>query len=239
MRACFILFLLHHSALSLPSLPSLPPLILSSPSSSVPSNLPPHKGTTVPRLSSSPQQREEPALTGAAGLRGGGRSSAPPAPPRRRRRLPQSLLSLSSLWHSLPTLPKFFVSGTIGNIIFFNLDLLLTSSLLPPSPSPTSKSLAFALAYLLQLPVQHLLNALLVYRLSSILSPTPRHPSQRSRYLFTLFQTYRIYGMAVVLSTAVKAGVYGLGGSEFYSFVVAIYGVGAVNYWLLGRAMER
>jgi hypothetical protein len=75
---------------------------------------------------------------------------------------------------------RYFLSGTIGNLLMFHLDSiisrLLSSSALFASYSEvypflnsSLKSITFFLAYLAQIPAQHMLNALLVYSPSSIM----------------------------------------------------------------------
>jgi len=166
-----------------------------------------------------------PALHSTANFppRGGGvrvRRSPPPPSPTPLLRFAAPFKNLYSLFHLLPALPKFFLSGTIGNIIFFNLDLLLQSILFSPALTPTqlafAKSLTFPLSYLLQLPLQHLLNAILVYRLASVLKPTPAHPTPAKRYKHTLIATYRIYATAIVLTTVIKYCVFLVTQSDFW-----------------------
>ncbi len=141
------------------------------------------------------------------------------------------IVSVYNLWHRLPGIVKFGTAGTLGNVVFYHMDLAMKAFALPLCPpviSPVAPSLTFALAYMCQIPFQHFVNAIMVYRVSTIL------PAEK--YKSTLVATYKLYSFAIVY-TAVLRQLLGLVMNPVWSFIGATYGVGTLNFFLLGKAI--
>ena len=101
--------------------------------------------------------------------------------------------NIVELWFTIPMVPRFFASGTIGNVLLFIMDQYCSKHIIPilfekgPSKllkhlSDSKESVSFFISYAAQIIIQHLLNALLVFGLSSI--------STRKKYFETLIGTY-------------------------------------------------
>ena len=93
------------------------------------------------------------------------------------------------LWFSLPELVRFLTSANIGNIAFFSIDqtlykLVMTkiANDLPIILRENKESVCFFVSYLLQIVIQHFLNALLVYGMETI--------GSREKYFSTLLASY-------------------------------------------------
>lgn len=176
-----------------------------------------------------------------------------PSPAAARRRLPSSAaeaLDLASapvlvsyrIWYELvPTPVRFFLSGSIGNYLFYCIDERLCPALIslksPSSSVPSSRiqTASFFLSYLLSIPLCHFLNALLVYTLPTLLP-------LKQKYLKSLSKAYAVYAFAVVLTTALNAALQAepfFGGlSKSQAFVASVYGVGVINFFVMGKLMK-
>jgi hypothetical protein len=107
------------------------------------------------------------------------------------------------------------------------------SKLYPILNSASLKSISFFLAYLAQIPLQHLLNALMVYTPSSILP-------LRTQYLPSLARSYAAYTNAIVLTTLINyALIDKMGLPRGKAFLISVYGVGVLNFFILGRMMNK
>jgi len=97
------------------------------------------------------------------------------------------------------------------------------------SAAPSAAALAsvsFATAYLLQILLQHVLNAFLVYGPSTI--------ATRSLYLKSLLSTYTTYAGGLVISTFLNGWLTSRGMNKDTAFFVTLGGVGVGNYAALG-----
>jgi hypothetical protein len=106
--------------------------------------------------------------------------------------------TLSRLWFQLSEIARFFVSGNIGNMFFYMLEKainqqLCNASSLPEFVEEYKDTVSFFFGYLLQIVVQHSLNACLVYGLDTI--------STREKYFKTLLGQYSAYGCSLIGST--------------------------------------
>jgi len=116
-------------------------------------------------------------------LRGGART--PPPPP------PAALGNYDKLYadfYKWPEALRFFVSGNLGNMLFFTLERTLHSLLirnleaLPALVLEYKDAVTFMVAYFIQIASQHFLNAYIVYGLQTI--------STREKYIKTLIACY-------------------------------------------------
>lgn len=106
------------------------------------------------------------AVAVASLVRGGAQRKPMPPPPPSDNALLDSFMKLNE-----PL--RFFISGNIGNVIFFYVEriifvLLTKMSNLPAVVKEYLDSVSFFIAYLLQVVPQHYLHALLVYGLDTI-----------------------------------------------------------------------
>ena len=127
-------------------------------------------------------------------LRGGARVAAATSP-----QLSSHHRSSDGLYHRIstdfykhwPEPLRFFVSGNVGNVIFFTLERLLHSLLnhnlerLPAFLVEYKDGASFMMAYFLHIIAQHWLHAFLVYGMNTISTP--------QKYLRSLIGCYSTY----------------------------------------------
>jgi hypothetical protein len=119
------------------------------------------------------------AVAVASMVRGGARKPMPPPPS------PQEATYDAFMKLNEPL--RFFISGNIGNVIFFYTERLTFYLLnkmdgLPSAIKEYIDSVSFFIAYLVQVVPQHWLHAFLVYGLDTI--------DTRQKYFTTLFGCY-------------------------------------------------
>lgn len=119
------------------------------------------------------------AVAVASMVRGGARKPLPPPPS------PQEATYDAFMKLNEPL--RFFISGNIGNVIFFYTERLTFYLLnkmdgLPSTLKEYIDSVSFFIAYLVQVVPQHWLHAFLVYGLDTI--------DTRQKYFTTLFGCY-------------------------------------------------
>mmetsp|Transcript_29218 Transcript_29218/g.58288 ORF Transcript_29218/g.58288 Transcript_29218/m.58288 type:complete len:269 (+) Transcript_29218:78-884(+) len=161
---------------------------------------------------------------------------------------------LIQAWQDQPAI-RFATSGIIGNGIFFGLDTLLYPLIVgaakelvtsTASASPSSKrrvlgsvakwlgenaaSVSFFVAYLLDIFVQHFLNAWLVFGLDTIRT--------RKLYLSSLTSAYTAYFGTLCGSTILQAYLIQLGLSKSIAFWITI-GLGSVINYTVLTALEK
>mmetsp|Transcript_13491 Transcript_13491/g.28948 ORF Transcript_13491/g.28948 Transcript_13491/m.28948 type:complete len:239 (-) Transcript_13491:3716-4432(-) len=138
---------------------------------------------------------------------------------------------------------RFITSGILGNVVFFGLDKILfpvilrvasrlsvstDKSVIVSGSKWTKKnaaSVSFFVAYLLDIALQHFLNAWLVFGLETI--------STRELYLSSLTTSYTAYFGTLCGSTILQAYLLQRGLSKSVAFWTTI-GLGAVvNYFVL------
>lgn len=113
------------------------------------------------------------------------------------------------------------------------------ASIIPSMGEGNLSSIVFLVSYLIEIPFQHLINALFCYTLSSILqNPSSPLQTKKSRYLQTLGYTYAAYVNAMIVTTFIKRGLEEGGIGDPWAFVVSVYGVGVGNMFILNRAMK-
>ena len=122
------------------------------------------------------------AVAIASMVRGGARKPLPPPPPSG-----LDLKAAYKTWMSLNEPLRFFISGNVGNVVFFYTEQLIYYLLQQVNDLPTivqeyMDSVSFFIAYILQVVPQHWLHAYLVYGLNSI--------DTRKKYFTTLFGCY-------------------------------------------------
>ncbi|KAI2508016.1 hypothetical protein MHU86_6423 [Fragilaria crotonensis] len=167
-------------------------------------------------------------------LRGGARVAAVAIPclsPRHR--------SPSHLYHRVstqfydhwPEPLRFFVSGNVGNVIFFSLERLLHSLLnhnlkrLPALLIEYKDGASFMMAYFLHILAQHWLHAFLVYGMHTISTP--------QKYLKTLIGCYSTYMGAMVGSTILNSKLIKWGFSRTLAFVLTVWTFACFNFFIL------
>lgn len=154
-----------------------------------------------------------------------------------------SFLSNETLMQ-IPEPIRFMIAGLLGNIGFFAIDSTIYKTiLLPlasrPKASPILKrnkeTISFFISYLLQVIMQHFLNAIIVYGADTI--------DTWDKYKETLLLTYSSYSVSLVGSTIGNAVLIQNGIDRNIAFWGTIIGFGFVNFFLLkyliqGRTQE-
>ena len=92
---------------------------------------------------------------------------------------------------SVPSLVRYMVSGNLGNVCLIVLESMLRFHL--PIPKPLA-SFSFLLAYILHIPLQHYLHALLVYGMETI-NTTKKY----RKTLLGLYSTLALSGVGTTL----------------------------------------
>ena len=132
---------------------------------------------------------------------------------------------ISNNFFLIPPPFRFFLSGSIGNLIFFKIDSALSRVFAKFLPWVTSSMPSFFVSYMAQIPIQHLLNALLVFGLETI---------RRELYWKSLGMCYSAYFLAVIATTVINGFLREhLGLSDGKAFIYSVYGVGVCNFFLL------
>lgn len=139
---------------------------------------------------------------------------------------------VEGLWFALPEVPRFIASTSVGNLSFFALDSVLNeiannriTNELPKFIIANQETFCFATAYIVEIALQHLLNAILVYGWSTI--------STRERYFSTLGMTYSTYITSLVGSTLSHTLLLKYGVPKNFAFIVTLLGFGVFNYYAL------
>ena len=131
---------------------------------------------------------------------------------------------------------RFGTSGILGNAIFFGLDRILfpvimnaasklSASNISKWISQNAASVSFFVAYLLDIAVQHLLNAWLVFGLETI--------NTRQLYLSSLATSYTAYFGTLCGSTILQAFLIQHGVSKADAFWITIALGSIINYIVL------
>ena len=135
-------------------------------------------------------------------------------------------------FNSVPEPIRFMTSATFGNIAFFKIDQILFNQVILPLSKEMPKvfqrnkeTLSFFLSYLIQVAMQHLLNATFVYGLQTI--------STTEKYLETLILTYSSYSLSLIGSTIGNAVLLKQGVQKDVAFWGTILGFGVINFFLL------
>lgn len=126
----------------------------------------------------------------------------------------------------IPQPIRFLISGCIGNLVFFALDQYLYKNVFIGKDTAS-----FFVAYLMQIFLQHSLNAFFVYGLETI--------STRVRYIETLSSTYSAYFGTLLASTAFNsllAKYTPIPKIVAFWATLAIFSV--VNFFILGKLVE-
>jgi hypothetical protein len=140
-------------------------------------------------------------------------------------------------WHELPGVLRYFISGNLGNVALFVCERLISWQLrkhqdeLPASwyaarSGAVRDSISFFAGYVLHVPAQHYLHALLVYGLDSINTP--------ARYWKTLGGMYSALGTASVGSTILNGFLLSTGMNKTVAFVATLWIFALFNYFVIG-----
>ena len=144
---------------------------------------------------------------------------------------PYLLDKLYRVFYRCPEPVRFFISGNIGNIIFFILNHFLSElvehnlHVLPAFLAEYKDGVTFMTAYFLQVVPQHWLHAALVYGFHTI--------NTREKYLKTLLGNYSTYGGAMVGSTILNTILIKLGMNRNVAFVSTLWIFACINYFIL------
>lgn len=138
-----------------------------------------------------------------------------------------------NLWFSsVPEPIRFITAANLGNIAFFKIDQALYNLVILPLSKDMPKlfqrnreTVSFFLAYLIQVGLQHFLNALMVYGLETI--------ETSDKYFQSLALTYSSYSFSLVGSTVGNALLIGQGVPKNVAFWSTIIGFGVINFFLL------
>jgi len=131
-----------------------------------------------------------------------------------------------------PRTHRFITAANLGNIAFFKIDQALYNLVILPLSKDMPKlfqrnreTVSFFLAYLIQVGLQHFLNALMVYGLETI--------DTSDKYFQSLALTYSSYSFSLVGSTVGNALLIGQGVPKNVAFWSTILGFGVINFFLL------
>jgi hypothetical protein len=152
---------------------------------------------------------------------------------------------LEQWWYShIPSLIRYLVSGNLGNICFFLCERLLSSAvddhyhLLPALAQqlldlPFRDSVSFVTAYMVHVPAQHYLHALLVYGLESI--------DTAPKYWQTLGGTYSALITSCFGSTVLHHVLIQAWGAQYktIAFVATLWTFSVFNFFVIGWVVRR
>jgi len=139
---------------------------------------------------------------------------------------------IGALWFTIPHPVRYFISGNLGNVCFFSCERVVSYCLLSLTGSLSAllenhkDTASFFLGYIIHIPAQHFLHALLVYGLESINTPT--------KYKNTLFGMYATLVTAAVGSTALNAAFLSMGVPKTLAFVGTLGLFSILNYFAIG-----
>lgn len=139
-------------------------------------------------------------------------------------------------WFGVSRPVRFFVSGNLGSVVFFLLErfiyqVLTSQEDLPKLVDEYKETISFFWGYALQIVVQHMLHAFLVYGLDTI--------ATREKYIKTLLSQFYAYGFALVGSTLLNLFLIRSGFDKTVSFFTTMVIFACINYYLIGFLMER
>jgi len=154
---------------------------------------------------------------------------------------PHAINSMKTCWEENSAV-RFAASGFIGNAIFFGLDLAFLPIIKGASQrqcfikasktiATNAESISFFVAYLVDIVVQHFLNALLVFGLETI--------ATREMYLSSLAATYTAYFGTLCGSTILQAYLLRIGVSKSIAFWSTIALGSVINYLMLTALASR
>jgi hypothetical protein len=157
----------------------------------------------------------------------------PPPPP------VAGLVDLSKVKNALYTLPlplRYFISGNIGNVLFFGCEkavvhYLNQASSLPAFVSKHQDNVSFFLGYLLHIIGQHYLHAVIVYGLESI--------DTRAKYFKTLGGMYAALIVSAIGSTILNAFFLNMGLHKTVAFVSTLLTFAFINYFVIGWIVKK
>jgi hypothetical protein len=148
------------------------------------------------------------------------------------------LRALYAAWFSNVASPiRFFVSGTTGNFFLFRFEqlayqLLSHANFLPPFLESHMDSLSFFLGYIILLPTQHLLNAILTFGIDTI--------DTREKYWKTLIAEVKVYVTALCGSTILNAILMQTGWmSKTTVFILTLCIFSCFNYIVINVMVHR
>jgi hypothetical protein len=172
--------------------------------------------------------------------RGGGLvgKTVVPTPPPTATVIHSRLQALYAAWFNNVASPiRFFVSGTTGNLFLFRFEQLAYQVLgnansLPPIFESHKDSVSFFLGYIILLPTQHLLNALLTFGIDTI--------DTREKYWKTLIAEVKVYVTALCGSTLLNAILMQMGWmSKTAVFILTLCIFSCFNYIVINVLVHR
>lgn len=141
-------------------------------------------------------------------------------------------VDITKAWYSVPQIFRFFVSGTLGNVILFFIDssfyknvMLKHANDFPKMVNQNAESVSFFVCYFFQIVIQHLMNSFLVFGWHTI--------DTRKKYMVSLVGCYATLGTSLVLSTFLNAFMLKNGVPKNIAFWGTLYGFGVMNFLVL------
>lgn len=168
-------------------------------------------------------------------VRGGGKAPEPP-PSKILGAISKTWSATANKFYAIPKPLRFFISGNLGNVVFFYCEQGVSAGLesvadLPVLVQSYKASVSFFLGYVIHIVFQHFLHAFLVYGLATINTP--------AKYLTTLFGTYGTYVTSAVLSTALNGVFLKMGMDKTVAFVSTLYFFAIINYLVIGWIVKK
>jgi uncharacterized membrane protein len=144
--------------------------------------------------------------------------------------------AVANKFYAIPKPLRFFISGNLGNVVFFYCEQGVSAGLesvadLPLLVQSYKQSVSFFLGYVIHIVFQHFLHAMLVYGLATINTP--------AKYLTTLFGTYGTYVTSAVLSTVLNGVFLKMGMDKTVAFVSTLYFFAIINYLVIGWIVKK
>ena len=158
---------------------------------------------------------------------GGAKIPPPPPPPP----------FVARAWFAVPQPLRFFVGGNLGNLCFYYCELAICAymkeiaSSIPQEILNYKDSVSYFLGYMIHIPAQHFIYALLVYGIGSIDTPT--------KYIKTLIGMYATMLSSAVGSTALNGALLSAGMDKAVAFICTLWLFACINYVVIGWIVKK
>jgi uncharacterized membrane protein len=170
-------------------------------------------------------------------VRGGAKAASKPPPSSKiLGAISNTKSAVANTFYAIPKPLRFFISGNLGNVVFFYCERGVSAGLesvadLPVLVQSYKESVSFFLGYVIHIVFQHFLHAFLVYGLATI--------NTLAKYFTTLFGTYGTYVTSAVLSTALNGAFLKMGMDKTVAFVSTLYFFAIINYLVIGWIVKK
>ena len=139
---------------------------------------------------------------------------------------------IGNAWYRIPQPFRYFVSGNMGNLCLYILDKALRLWMESMTyPLKNIDSMAYFIAYILHVAVQHAFHAFLVYGYESI--------STRQKYWSTLWGTFQAYAGSAIGSTFLNSYLVKQGWNRDIVFITTISFFSSLNYFWISYVVKR